>query len=301
MVGVKLCPKTQTIFMLRGSNQLLWFNHMNISDELKTDPLNYAAGLESPVGIYIRREIFKKETKNDAILKKRLYEQTVANQSVDGSWSQLFVRTANNLWNLALLGCEAEDKNVKKALEWLLSIQKYDYRGHPGFFNSPNRKDPSLMRSTFYGEFGPGCSIFYTTTYAVHLFHVFGLDNNKQVQTTVRSYLDFWNPEWCGAWCTINVLRMLIEHPLSAESKQVNSGLEHTAKLQSKTGAWKGLPFYHTFHALSRAKQTVAKKQLERAFPSVIKRQNKDGSWGKKEHETQTFLILDALKNAGTI
>jgi hypothetical protein len=274
---------------------------MNISDKLKVDPLDYAAGLESPIGVYIRREIFKKEAKSDEFLKKRLYEQAVADQAVDGSWSQLFVRTANNLWNMALLGFEAEDRSVRKALEWLLSIQKYDYRGHPGFFNSPNRKDPSLMRSTSYGEFGPGCSIFYQTTYAVHLFHIFGLNNNKQVQTTVRSYLDFWNPEWCGAWCTINVLRMLIEHPLSAESKQVNNGLEHFAKLQTKTGAWKGFPFYHTFHALSRSKHTVAKKQLERAFPSVIKRQNKDGSWGRKEHETETFLVLDALKNAGNI
>lgn len=274
---------------------------MNTLDKLKVDPLNYAAGLESPIGVYIRREIFKKETKSDAILKKRLYKRAVADQAVDGSWSQLFVRTANNLWNLALLGYGAEDKSVRKALEWLLSIQKYDYRGYPGFFNSPNRKDPSLMRSTFYGEFGPGCSIFYDTTYAVHLFHILGLDNSKQVQTTVRSYLGFWTPKWCGAWCTINVLRMLIEHPLSAESKQVNSGLEYLAKLQTKTGAWKGFPFYHTFHALSRARHTVAKKQLEKAFPSVIKRQNKDGSWGKKEHETETFLVLDALKNAGTI
>jgi hypothetical protein len=45
----------------------------------------------------------------------------------------------------------------------------------------------------------------------------------------------------------------------------------------------------------------VAKKQLERAFSTVIKRQNRDGSWGKKEHETETSLVLDALKNASTI
>ena len=274
---------------------------MSMLDKLEVDPLIYIAGLESPVGVYLRREVFKKETKSDSILKERLYKQKVADQCEDGSWNQLFVRTANNLWNLALLGCEAEDKSVRKALDWLLSLQKYNYRGHPGFFNSPNRKDPSLMRSTLYGEFGPGCSIFYDTTYAVHLFHIFGLDNNKQVQTTVKSYLRFWNPEWCGAWCTINVLRVLIEHSLSAESRQVDSGLEHFAKLQTKTGAWKGSPFYHTFHGLSRAKQTNAKKQLEKAFISVIKRQNKDGSWGKKERETETFLVLDGLKNAGAI
>jgi hypothetical protein len=271
---------------------------MNMLDKLSVDPLNYVAGLESPIGVYLRTEIFKREIRSDAILKKRLWKQTTAEQSEDGSWNQLFVRTANNLWNLALLGCKAEDESVKKGLEWLLSLQKYDYRGYPGFFNSPNRKDPSLMRSTLYGEFGPGCSIFYDTTYAVHLFHIFGLDNNEQIQTTVKSYLCFWNPKWCGAWCTINVLRVLIEHPLSAESPQVNSGLEHLAKLQTRTGAWKGFPFYHTFHALSRARYTVAKKQLEKALPSVVKRQNTDGSWGKREREIETFLTLDALKNA---
>jgi hypothetical protein len=293
--------QSKTLYIPQGRIQLLWLSQMGILNKLRADPLNYAADLKSPIGIYIRREIFKKETKSDAILKRRLYEQAVADQSTDGSWSQLFVRTANNLWNLALLGYEAEDKNVRKALEWLLSIQKHNYRGHPGFFNSPNRKDPSLMRSILYGEFGPGCSIFYQTTYAVHLFHIFGLDKDKHVQTTIRSYLDFWNPEWCGTWCTVNVLRILIEHPLSAESKQVKSGLEHFANLQTKTGSWKGYPFYHTFHALSRARNIVAKGQLEKAFPSVIKRQNKDGSWGRKEHETETFLVLDALKNAGPI
>lgn len=274
---------------------------MSMLDELKVNPLDYIAHLKSPVGVYLRKEVFKKETETDAILKKRLYDQTVADQSVDGSWSQLFVRTANDLWNLALLGYGAQDKSVKKGLEWLLSIQRHDYRGYPGFFHSNNRKDSRMMRSTFYGEFGPGCTIFYETAYAIHLFHIFGPHNNKQIQTTVTSYLKFWSPDWCGAWCTINVLRMLIEHPLSAESKQVNNGLEYLARLQTKTGAWKGFPFYHTFHALSRGRHIVAKKQLEKAFPSVVKRQNKDGSWGRKEQETETFLVLDALKNAGNI
>ncbi len=274
---------------------------MNLLDKLKVDPLNYVADLESPVGVYLRREIFKEETKADTILRRRSYEQTVADQNVDGSWSQLFVRTANNLWNLALLGYDAEDKSVKKGLEWLLSIQRHDYRGYPGFFHSANRKDSSMMRSTFYGEFGPGCTIFYQTTYAVHLLHVFGFDHDKQVQTTIRSYLQFWTPTWCSAWCTINVLRVLIEHPLSGESGQIQAGLARLAELQTPTGAWKGFPFYHTFHALSRAKHIVAKEQLEKAFPSVVKRQNKDGSWGRKEHETETFLVLDALKNAGII
>jgi hypothetical protein len=60
---------------------------MSMSDKLKVNPLNYATGLESPIGAYIRREIFKKETNSDAILKKRLYERTIADQSGDGSWS----------------------------------------------------------------------------------------------------------------------------------------------------------------------------------------------------------------------
>jgi hypothetical protein len=274
---------------------------VNLPSELKVNPLKYANNLKSPIGVYIRRDIFKKETKTDATLKEDLYKRTVADQSADGSWDQLFVRTANNLWNLALLGYGAEDKSVRKGLEWLLSIQRLQYRGYSGFFSSNNRKDPSAMRSTLYGEFGPGCTIFYQTTYAIHLLHVFGFDNNKQVQTTINSYLKFWKPTWCGVWCTINVLRMLIEHPLSAESKQVESGLKFLAKRQSKRGSWKAFPFYNTFHALSRSPHTLAKKQVKRALPTVVNRQNKDGSWGKIELETETFLVLDALKNAGVI
>jgi len=94
------------------------------------------------------------------------------------------------------------------------------------------------------------------------------------------------------------VLRILIEHPLSRDSKQVEKGLEYLAKCQTKSGAWKGLPFYHTFHSLSRSHHVLAKEQISKAFPSLVKKQNQDGSWGRKERETATFLVLDALKNA---
>jgi hypothetical protein len=274
---------------------------MNVLERLRADPFNYVAKLDSPIGIYLRRELFRKEIAVDATLRKELYEKMVGEQSADGSWDQLFVKTANNLWDLALLSFRADAQGVKTGLQWLLSIQKEEYRGHPGFFFSRNRKDASIMRSTYYGEFGPGCTIFYQTAYAVHLFHLFGLDDSEEVETTVSSYLRFWKPTWCGAWCTINVANILIEHPLSKKSKQVESALNHFADLQSKTGTWKGLPFYHTFHALSKANDTLAKKQLSKALPSVIRRQNKDGSWGRKEPQTETFLVLDALKNIDMI
>jgi hypothetical protein len=274
---------------------------MSSLNKLKIDPMNYVNNLESPIGIYLRREVFRKESKTDAGLKKEMYQKTVAEQSADGSWDQSFVKTANNLWNLALLGFDAQDSSVQGGLEWLLSIQRHSYHGYPGFFCSSNRKDPSVMRSMLYGEFGPGCTIFYQTTYAVHLMHVFGFDQDRRVQTTVKSYLQFWKPTWCGAWCTINVLRVLIEHPLSKGSTPVENGLKHLAKLQTKTGAWKDFPFYHVFHALSRAESALAKKQLRKALPSVIKRQNKDGSWGGKDKETAAFLVLDAFKNAADL
>jgi len=265
----------------------------------KVDPFNYVAKLESPIGVYLRKEVFKKESNADVMLKKKLDERIAQGQSANGSWDQLFVHTANNLWNLALLGYNAEDASVRQGLEWLLSIQRHEYHGYPGFFCSDNQKDASAMRSTFYGEFGPGCTIFYQTAYAVHLFHIFGFDENKQVQRAVNSYLQFWRPTWCSAWCTINVLRMLIEHPLSKESKQAEDGVKYSARRQTKTGAWKGFPFYHTLHALSRSSNELAKKQVKKALPSALKRQNKDGSWGRKQPETETFLVLDALRNTG--
>lgn len=266
---------------------------------LRADPLDFVEDLESPIGVYLRRDVFRR--KGDADLRKRLHDEITSEQSDDGSWDQLFVHTANNLWNLTLLGYGARDRSVKNGLDWLLTTQKSTYHDHPGFFYSPNRRDPSLMRETSYGEFGPGCTIFYQTPYAVHLFHVLDLNDKEEVQQTVKSYLKFWTPTWCGAWCTINVLRMLIEHPLSARSKRVREGLKYLAGRQTKTGAWKGYPFYHTFQGISRAKSKVARMQIENALPSVIRRQNKDGSWGKKDRESSTFLVLDGLRNAGAL
>jgi hypothetical protein len=74
--------------------------------------------------------------------------------------------------------------------------------------------------------------------------------------------------------------------------------LRYFSRRQTRAGTWKGYPFYHTFHALSRAKQEIAVKQVKKAMPTVIRRQNPDGSWGKSHKETNTFLALDALKNA---
>ena len=270
---------------------------MNILDNLKVDPSDYVAGLDSPIGIYLRREIFQENVETDRTLERKLYQEIIIDQSMDGSWDQSFVRTANKIWNLALLGYTVKDRRIRKALEWLLSVQRYQYKGYSGFFYSHHKDDSRLMRSIIYGEFGPGCIIFYQTTYAIHLFHIFGFDSNKQVQRAVKSYLQFWKPDWCGTWCTINVLRILIEHPLSKKSVQVEKGLKYLAKRQTRLGAWKKLPFYHTFHALSKSSNALAKKQIKKAIPSIIRRQNKNGSWGKKSRETSTFLVLDTLKN----
>lgn len=270
---------------------------MDILNKPKIDPGNYVNMLDSPIGIYLRREMLGKVEKADSVLTGKLYQKIANEQSPDGSWDGLFFKTANNLWDLGLMGFDSQDSSVQAGLEWLLSIQKSSYHGYPGFFLSNNRKDPSAMRTKIYGEFGPGCSIFYQTTYATHLLHIFGFDHDKRVETTVKSYLQFWTPTWCSAWCTINVLRLLIEHPLSGKSTPVEKGLKHLAKLQTKTGTWNGLPFYHTFHALSRANSALAVEQLKNAFPSVIRRQNKDGSWGRKHKETAIFLVLDALRN----
>lgn len=288
--------------IMKVEDDYRWGSDMkNMSVDLKFGPLRYAGNLRTPIGVYLRREVLNSAGMADRGLKKELHKRIASGQSSDGSWNQLFVNTSNNLWNLALLGYGAKDKNVKKGLDWLLSNQTYNYREYPGFFYSSNRKESSTMRETLYGEFGPGCTIFYTTPYAVHLFHMYGLDGNKQVQKAVDSYLKFWTPDWCGSWCTINVLRMLIEHPKSANTRRTTNGIEHLEEIQTKTGAWKGFPFYHTFHALTRARSTAAKKQIENALPAVIRRQNSDGSWGKKQKELDTFLILDGLKNAGLL
>jgi hypothetical protein len=278
----------------------------DLLNNLKVDPTTYVTGLNSPIGVYLREKVFQRPTRSKDGLKKELYEKTVSLQSADGSWNQLFVQTANSLWSLLLMGYDPKNPNVKKGLDWLLSIQKYDYGGLSGWiFHSNNRKESRTMRSTFYGEFVPGCTIFYETTYAVHLLLSFGLGDIEPVQKTVKSYLQLWGDRnWvCGALCGSNVFRILVEHPLSRDSPQVENGLKFLALQQNKNGSWKfrnqTMPFYHTFHALSRSKHIIARQQIEHALPIILRAQNKDGSWGKsmQKKEMLTFLALDALKN----
>lgn len=179
--------------------------------EFKVNPMHYISGLKSPIGVYLRRTINSKEAKSDTALKNELHDKIAAGQSPDDSWGHLFTRTGNSLWNLALLGFDTGDRSIRKGVEWIGSIQRYEYQGHPGFFDS-GKRESSVMRSTRYGEFVSGCLNFYQTTYAVHLFHLFGLDDDKRIQTAVRSYLEIWgDKEWlCGANCGSNVLRILI-------------------------------------------------------------------------------------------
>lgn len=283
---------------------------IQLLNNLKLDPAKYVEGLSSPIGIYIREKVFRETNGSDDGLKKELYERIVSLQSDDGSWDQLFVQTASSLWNLSLMGYDSEDPSVKKGLDWLLSIQKYDYGGLSGWiFHSNNRKESRTMRSTFYGEFVPGCTIFYETTYATHLFFSFGLGDIEPILKTVNSYLHLWGDRnWvCGAQCGLNVFRVLAEHPLSQDSPQVENGIEFLALQQTRNGSWRFrnqiMPFYHTFHALSRSEHSMARQQISHALPKMIRAQNKDGSWGRSilKKETLTFLALDALKNISEI
>ena len=58
---------------------------MSVKNELKYDYLSYVGGLESAIGIYLRREVLERESPADTSLRKRLYDQTIADQSSDGS------------------------------------------------------------------------------------------------------------------------------------------------------------------------------------------------------------------------
>ena len=247
----------------------------------------------------------------DDLLRQRLYEKIVNGQSTDGSWDGIFVYSANNLWDLINLGYGVEDTAVKNGAEWLFSIQRSTYRGLPGFFSSGHKRDAHIMRSTMYGEFGPGCNKWYQTTYAVHLLSKLGFQEDPRVKTTIDSYLKICGKfsgvsyrstiHWCGPWCDLNVLRVLIQHPSSAESATVKKAIELLEDKQTPRGTWKGYSFYHLLHALSHSQLPSAQRQLEKALPTVLRRQNSDGSWGRTRKENQTFLVLDALNNVGIL
>lgn len=77
--------------------------------------------------------------------------------------------------------------------------------------------------------------------------------------------------------------------------------VDYLGRRQLASGRWVGkTPMYMTFNALAHLDSLNARRQCITAVESIVKAQNKDGSWGRTQKEWNTFLVVHALSRLST-
>ena len=95
-----------------------------------------------------------------------------------------------------------------------------------------------------------------------------------------------------------NLFRVLAVDPVYAALAETDSILDRLINMQTESGDWDNkIPFYQAVNAAAHIKSDKAEIIFNKALNMIISSQNKDGSWGSKNKEWNTFLTVHALKN----
>jgi len=267
---------------------------------LHYNPYQIFTASKTPVGLYARQKWLgqagSRQWKTD-------FEKTVttlfADQADDGSWHQSDVETITKLFGLHLTLRESSTR-IDAALKWLLGkINLQSIEIDPG-------PEIDIIKEELEGlPFIPSRRDMFLSGATLFLASIFERDDDPSVLAIYR-WLSLEGAKNKGIWfdraCSHNILRAMVVHPVFAKDPTTISAVESLADIQTESGDWKdGLPFYQTLNALAHLHIAVADKQLERAFLRLYKTQKADGSWGEKESEWNTFLVVHALRNKGLL
>lgn len=273
------------------------------------DPTRIYQQSLSPIGLFARQR-WRKE---DALKLRRTGEKWVDyilyRQNLDGSWNHSVTQTCRNLFHLWLLMDKVLEEQ-REALAWLLEknyapMRRISCDGAPyhHLFFKMSRQEREEMNSASDIPFNPGCSGFFKTGIAIFFASLLHQENEPRVEMAFQSLnqvLKVRQGVWCSIPCSTNILKAYTAHPVMKTSGQTALALEYLGKKQGRSGRWLGTPyFYHTLHAVAQSPLPSARKQVEKAIPALIQSQNPDGSWGKRNPELTTFLVLSALESQG--
>jgi hypothetical protein len=99
-----------------------------------------------------------------------------------------------------------------------------------------------------------------------------------------------------------NAMRALAVLPDCAEQPSVRLAVSLVAGRQTTIGDWGAdMPFFQTLNALAHLDMPEAHAQCERAIRRVVSIQNDDGTWGSRQRQWHTFLVVHALRNKGVL
>ena len=263
---------------------------------LKYNPYLVFQSSQTPAGLYARQK-WLKEAGTPGWLKD--YDRTVKGlsdgQSRDGSWKGSVIETIRRLFGLHLTVRDPTPP-VVRALDWLFT------KIEPSQIIRPPATETPLTADRLAGlPFTVGASRWFELGAALFLSTIFGRENDPPVLEAYRKVLFLIDPEkkprcgWAGSY---NLLRALVVNPEFSQSKEVRRFVAALAKNQDISGRWRvNVPFYQTVNALAHLNLASATAQGEKAFKRLCVTQNRNGTWGSRQREWNTFLVIHALLN----
>ncbi len=273
---------------------------------LRYDPYQIFRSRTSPFAIYARRKWLGEESESSRMIADQIVTKLIEAQNPNGSWNDSVVETIQNLHLISLLAPKFNGR-TKKAVDWLLEKDYEPMRStagngvkYDGLFFRINRKDICQIYRRKDLLFHRGCIGFVKSAAALYFAGIFTKQKDERVIQafkTLDNVIKKRHGKWCSFPCSNNILRAYVSHPLKRQSKQTLTALRTLAKLQTRSGGWRGIHFfYHTFNIVAQSKLKIARSQIAKALPRIVRLQNRDGSFGKEHKEFYTFLVLDGLK-----
>lgn len=255
------------------------------------DPLQVFADNKTPAGLYARQKWRHEENTerwiNDFTEKVKALR---AGQLANGSWNNSEINTIQRLFGLHLTVREP-DNSIELALDWLLNKN-----GLSHFAVLPRMASREALNDL---PFSNGCFDHFVACAGLFLANCFGWGEEKKVTNLydrIACEIEKKGGCLCSIGCTNNALRAFVVHNRYSRSKATELMVDYLSRRQLPSGIWKGrTPLYMTFNALAHLESEKAKHQCLTAVKSILKAQNKDGTWGRLQKEWNTFLIVHAL------
>jgi len=259
--------------------------------EPRYDPLRVFADSTTPAGLYARQKWRHEEnTEKWANDFKETVKKLRAGQCADGSWGNSEITTIERLFGLHLTVREPDD-SIESALAWLL--HKSDLSRLAVL---PRVASNEVLSGL---PFTNGCFEHFVISAGLFLANCFGRGEDKTavaLYDRIAGEVEAKRGCLCNIGCTNNALRAFVVHERYSRKRATTLMVDYLAWRQLASGRWKGrIPFYLTLNALAHLDSDNARHQCSKAIDSVLKAQNRDGTWGKLQKEWNTFLVVHAL------
>lgn len=265
---------------------------------------------EHPASVYARRHWLGERSRSFRAHVNEQIDARMGLQKRDGSFGSI-AATIEHLFSLYLLGAKTGPE-IQKALDFLLergkAVLMRSIKTPPGrrnLFLFVPRKEKALLAKLTEIPLCPGDSGLLKTSAAILNAGLFGEYRRPEIRRALAGVEAMLGSPGGPTFSLSNQVNLLISctsHKNPTAHRLARLLVYNLSEAQEANGRWKQparlLP---TAWGLSRVKSRQAKKTLIKAIPALLRAQNKDGSWGRKQVELQSWMATAVLKKAGVI